>query len=223
MIWCSGAWPVSRDAAEHPGGRVRWHPAVPPGQLQAGWLGHRGPDPAWGAACTTAPTLLLALDSDIYAEIPDESSRPRSGGGCHPLVPSHPSAPSPTPSPPPQNHEGSEVLPSLPTLLPGGGLRCGAGPLALSVGPCPGRWHPPVRPRPFSAALRDLPRGRHAGQDPGGRLLRRGVRGHLHQPGGCAVLPPLPRPCPLPLHPRGERGRAAPASPCRRGSGSTWP
>uniref|UniRef100_A0A8B9BFI9 non-specific protein-tyrosine kinase n=1 Tax=Anser brachyrhynchus TaxID=132585 RepID=A0A8B9BFI9_9AVES len=40
-----------------------------------------GPDPAWGAACTTAPTLLLALDSDIYAEIPDESSRPRSGGG----------------------------------------------------------------------------------------------------------------------------------------------
>ncbi|XP_035424193.1 protein-tyrosine kinase 2-beta isoform X3 [Cygnus atratus] len=79
VIWCSGAWPVSRDAAEHPGRRVRWHPAVPPGQLQAGWLGHRGPDPAWGAACTTAPTLLLALDSDIYAEIPDESSRPRSG------------------------------------------------------------------------------------------------------------------------------------------------
>uniref|UniRef100_A0A8B9V5A4 non-specific protein-tyrosine kinase n=1 Tax=Anas zonorhyncha TaxID=75864 RepID=A0A8B9V5A4_9AVES len=47
---------------------------------RGGW--HRGSDPAPGVLpALLPPALLFALDSDIYAEIPDESSRPRSGGG----------------------------------------------------------------------------------------------------------------------------------------------
>lgn len=215
--------------------------------------------------------LLLALESDIYAEIPDESSRPRSGGRCHPpVVPSQPVSQHPNQAlPPPPAHPippktRKEVLPALPTLhIPPRGAE-GAGMTPYTMGRdlwvlaegVMGRvgtqgWPTspaqsggsaqeragvqaasrplalpplPLFPCPSSPALRDLPGGRHLGEDPGRRLLRRGLRGDLHHAG---ERPALPLPCLPP--PRfwggGEWGQAAPSSPspCRKGSGSTWP
>lgn len=75
---------------------------------------------------------------------------------------------------------------------------------------------PPVQPFPLSPALRDLPGGHHTGKDPGRRLLRRGVRGHLHQPGGCAVLPPSHPP---PFFPGGSGVDLPPSLLAERGEG----